>query len=465
MKKTIFITITRGFIARNILRSGVLLCLREAGFRVVVFFVSERGKAIPPNLKEEFSDEEVILEAVPTSSQRGHSRFARLALYLISGASAWTYIKVGNKRNRNRAFFWKYIELVIFWTASKPHFLKKLARWIERKAFTTDLYGKYFDTYHPDVVFATSIQTKLDIDMLKEAERRNIPTVAMPKGWDNVTRQFYRFIPDVLVFQNERMKKEGAHAQRIKEEKIKVSGFPQFDWYRKPEVLVSREEFCKVYGLDASKKIIFFGSEGIWAPDDAHIISILAKWVNTPGALKKDSQLFIRPHFTDVKSRRLEKFNEIKNVVVDDNITISDFFGDNWDPGVEETKRFTNLIYHSDMLITAISTLVLDAVCFDKPLIYVSFSVLRDPRSGKDLSHLIYMQDHIAWVLETGAVDLAYSEESLLENINEYLLNPSYKRKERECLLDELCYKVDGKASKRIADILIATANRDRNTR
>lgn len=459
MKKTVFITITRGFIVRNILRSGTLDYLKKAGFRIVVFFASNHGESVPSHLKEEFDDEKIIFEVAPVSSLRGHSRFAKLTSYLMSGDSMWTHSQVGNKRNRSRAFFWKYLEFALFWFASKFGFLKALARLVERKIFDTNLYEEYFNTYRPDVVFATSIQTKLDIDMLKEAKKRNIPTIAMPKGWDNATRQFYRFVPDILLFQNERMKKEGARAQKIDKSKIEVTGFPQFDWYRRPEILVSREEFCAWYKLDPKKKIIFFGSEGIWAPDDTSVISLLAKWVNAPGVLGKDSQLFIRPHFTDVKSGRLKKFNEMKNVVVDGNITVSDFFGDNWDPGTEETKKFTNLIFHCDMLVTAISTLVLDAVCFDKPLLFVSFDVLRDSRSGKDLSHLIYEQDHIAWVLETGAVDLARSENELLDSVNTYLVNPSIKQKERELLLKNLCYKVDGKSSERIADILIKVAN------
>ncbi len=458
---TIFIVITRGFIIRNILRSGVLQCLKNAGFRVVVFLDTDNALPIPEYLKKEFEDGTVRLERIASMKAhvRGHNRFANITPMLISSKSRWMHSNIGNDKNKARAFFWKYIEFFFFSIASRFHFLKTWARYVEKMMFSHNEYARYFETYNPVLVFSTSIQAQLDIDMMKEAQKRNIPTVSMPKGWDNVTQLLYRVVPSVLIVQNERMKKEVVRIQRIPADQIHVTGFPQFDWYRRPEVLVSREEFCSWYGLDPNKKIIFFGSEGGWAPDDGHIVGALSQWVNMPGVFVKDSQLFVRPHFTDVKSKRLLKYGTEPNVVVDDNITISDFFGDNWDPTIDEIKKFTNLIFHCDILITVASTLTLDCVCFNKPLINIAFGVLHNPRNGKDTTPLLYTQDHYAWVLETGAVDLVHSERELLESINSYLVDPSQKNKERARLLENLCYKVDGRSSERIANILIEIAN------
>jgi len=458
-EKTIFITITRGFIVRNILRSGVLGRLKEAGFRVVVFFDVNGTKMIPEYLKKELEDEQVILKIAPSTHIKGHSRFAKLTPLLISSKSRWMYSQFMPDKRRERAFFWKYVDLAIFSISSRIGFLKTFSRFIEKSVFSHNVYAPYFEKHKPVLIFSTSIQAHLDIDMMKESQKRNIPTVSMPKGWDNVTQILYRVVPDVLIVQDEQMKKEAIRVQAIPSTQIEVTGFPQFDWYRKPNVLVSREEYCHSVGLDPNKKIIFYGSEGAWAPDDANIVSTLVRWVNIPGALSCPSQLFIRPHYTDAKTNRLAVFGREPNVVVDKNFTLSDFFGDNWDPGVEEIKKFTNLIYHCDLLVTVASTLNLDCVCFDKPLINVAFGVLHHPRSGKDVSPLLYTQDHIEWVLETDAVDLIHNKDDLKESINTALLNPDSKRKEREQLLKKLCYKVDGNSSDRIANTLIRVAN------
>lgn len=458
-QKTVFIVISRGFIARNILRSGVLERLKNAGLKTVIFFDNGGGDNIPEHLRKEFEDDLVCLEIVPPLKRKGYARFAKLTSLLVSSRSTWQHSQIGNARNLNRAFFWKYVERAFFGTASKLHFLKTLARFIERRFFANEVYAPYFEKYRPVLVFGASIQSLPDINIMKEAEKRGIPTVAMPKGWDNVTKLLYRFMPDILIVHNERMKKEAARIQRIPPSRFRVTGFPQFDWYKRRDILVSRDTFCERYGLDPNKKIIFFGSEGRWAPGDENIISLLVQWINTPGILAENAQLIVRPHFTDVKSGRLMRFKGLPNTVIDDNFSISDFFGDNWDPGVEETKLFTNLIYHCDVLITVASTLTLDGACFDKPLINVAFKALVHPKTGWDISPLLYAQDHYDWVFETNAVDYVTSETELLQSVNAYLENPTLKRAERMRLVRTMCYKVDGKSSERLAEVLIAAAH------
>ncbi len=452
-RRTIFITASRGFIVRNILRSGVLDILKKDGFRVVVFFNGATAE-IPRYLREELEDGQVILENVfDAPRQAGYRRFAKLTSLLVFSKSTWYHSKMGS--NLNRAFFWKYLELIFSIAVGKFHSLKTLARFLEKSVFVQNIYGAYFYKYNPSVVFSTSIVSgALDIEMMKEAERRGVRTVSMPKGWDNVAKTLYRFIPDVLIVQNEYMRAHAPFFQGIPEKKIIVTGFPQFDWYKRPEILQTREEYCASLGLDPKRKIIFFGSEGRWTPDDGALVSLIARWVMSDKFLAPCS-LFVRPHFSDIKKGRFDAFKNISpNVAVDDSITVSDFFSDNWDPGVLETKKFTNLIYHCDIVVAIASTLTLDAVCLDKPIINVAFKALYHPKNGRDISRLLYSQDHYDWVLETGAVDLARSDEELFAAINTYLRDPSYKKKERKVLLDRLCFGNDGMSSERVAGVI-----------
>ncbi len=454
-QKTIFITASRGFIVRNILRSGILNLLKQDGFRIVVFFNSAAGE-IPQSLRDEFEDSQVALENVRCPARkRGHVRFARITAFLIPSRSTWYFSQIGSSANLNRAPYWKYVELFISNLVGRIGILKTVMRAVEQYLFTYKQYGKYFDRYNPALVFSTSVVSgSLDIDMMKEAKRRGIKTVSMPKGWDNVTRVLYRFEPDRLIVQNELMKDAVVPAQRIKREKVIVAGFPQFDWYRRPEILRSREEYLSSLGLDPRRKLIFFGSEGRWAPHDDVIAALLVQWIKE-NATSVPCSLLIRPHFSDVKNKRFEKFAETSaHVVVDRNFTVSDFFGDNWNPGVEETKRFTNLLYHSDILVTTASTLSLDAACFDTPLINIAFGVLYHPKTGKDISRILYDQTHFDWVRDTNAIDMVESREEFLVILNNYLLHPQTKSKERKLLIERLCYRVDGHSSKRIADVI-----------
>ena len=105
-------------------------------------------------------------------------------------------------------------------------------------------------------------------------------------------------------------------------------------------------------------------------------------------------------------------------------------------------------------MITVASTLVLDAAAYDKPSIGIAYGVLYNPKTGKDVSEELYETDHFHAVMVTGAVDLVRTEKELVESINNALVNPEKKKNERENLLKNLCYRVDGNSSKRIVDVI-----------
>lgn len=459
--KTIFIVVSRGFIIRNVLRSGVLQFIKEAGCRVIVLLQVRKGKQVPEYLEKEFCDEQTLIEAVEGPHEgkwyeRLYRFFVLKTSLLVYSDSTWSYSRAGNINNRQRMPFWAYLEKFIFSILTHFHFLKSITRVLERKVFLTDFYVEYFNKYQPDLVFTTSVISAIDIAFMKEAARRGIKTASMTKGWDHTTRVLYRFIPDKIIVQNSIMKECLFKYQRINREMVSVCGFPQFDWYVHKELLIDRTEYISSLGLDPKKRLIFFGSEGAWAPKDDLIAEILAKYINTPGVLVNPASLIIRPHFSDAKGNRFDRFRGLHNIVVDDKIDYSDALPGGWDPGFNEIKHFVNLMYHSDVVINIASTLTLDACCFDKPIIAVDFGVLHNLRNGRDVTNVYYEMDHYQDVLKTGAVDLVKNEKELLHSINDYLIHPERNQAARKILLDKLCYKVDGNSSRRIAKEILS---------
>jgi hypothetical protein len=460
--KTIFIIITRSFIVRNILRSGTLEELERAGCRVVIFINTLKGKEIPKYLIEEFKNDNVIFEKIDSPTVDGFTSrvyqiFVRWTSLLVYSPSTWSYIRAGNLNNRKRLFFWKYVEKFIFSTLAKFDWLKIATRWLEKYVFTSSIYSKYFDKYRPDIVFSTSIIASVDVAFMKEASRRGIKTVGMTKGWDHASRVLYRFIPDKIIIQNFTMKEYLIKYQRIRSSIIEVCGFPQFDWYTRKDLLLSRKDFFKLIGLNPEKRLIFFGSEGAWSPNDDKTVEILAKFVNTPGVLSQPAGLLVRPHFSDIKTNRYDRFCNSDDVKIDKHVTYTDALPCNWDPGFNEIKYFVNLLHHCDVLVNIASTLTLDACCFNKPIVSVAFGVLYNLRDKKDVTGIYYDMDHYQDVIKTGGVDVVASEGQLLDSINNYLVRPGDKSTERKVLLDKLCFKVDGQSAKRVADAVLST--------
>ena len=452
--KTVFIIITRGFLVRNMLRSGVLRLLNAAGIRTVIFFpLLGKTTEVPSSLRKELEGPLVKIIGVREARLgRIHKVFCHLAKFLVFTKSTWTYCLVSVKNDQQRSDALAWIERLIFSRLSQWRVLKRLARAIEEHVFRQRHYAEYFEAERPSVVFSTSIISTLDLLFMKEARRRGIPTISIPKGWDNIAKIFYRFLPDRLLVQNEPMVDAAATLQDIPRSRIQVVGFPQFDWYVHRDLLMSRESYGAKMGLDPQRRIILFGSEGKWAPSDFTIAEHIAKFIQTPRALAAPCSLLIRPHFSEAHDPRLTQRSFGPHVVLDTNFTDSNFFLDRWDPRDEETLMFMNTLFHMDVLVTTTSTLVLDAACFDKPIVNVAYEILY--KNGRDVSGLFYEKEHYQWVLRTGAVDLVTSDAELLSALNESLAHPEKKATQRQRLRDEVCYLVDGQSSQRVVGAL-----------
>lgn len=466
MHKTIFITITRSFITRNILRCGVLDLLKKRGYEVFVFFPRT---VIPEYLKQEFEDDHVKLVAIGDIGRPGrlHRLFLKMNFsYLIFTRTTKRRALYFNENASTRFFSKKFLirTKIVPWLrylylriASKSKMLKFLFRFFERRIFSQadSAIKSYFDAHKPDIVFSTSFVSGFDNAFMKEAERRKISTVSMPKSWDNIPLGYARFLSDYFIVPNEPSRHVAIHLQNIPANRVHVVGMPQFDWYARKDIIKSREDHFKRKGLDPALPLIFFGSEGVWAAYDHEVAEAIYEWIKN-NQLAKPCQLLVRSHFSNADQDIFKKLRNKENVVVD-SYRITNFLGDKWDPSKEEMVDFINTLFHCDIMINPASTLTLDAACFDKPIINIGFGCVYEEgkRDGKDITvSMMYASEHFGWVLETRATKKVGNYEELKEQINRYLLNPQLESKEREILRRKLCYRLDGRSSERLVNVL-----------
>lgn len=457
---TILIVVTRGSIVRNILRLGLLSLIKKEGHHAVIIFPQDKRKTVPQSYIDEFQCEQVELEIVPRDTKSFIYRIFNSAIkFLVSSDSLNVYFDIGNERIQDELLFIKQLKLAFFSLLGRMRWIKKLARFVERKVFTRHTYQSLFETYRPDIVIGTSLSSSLDIDIMKEAAAQNIPTLGLLKGWDHTTKLLFRFIPDTIITLNQPMKDTLISVQDIPAEKIIVGGFPQFDIYKKEEIIMDRAVFSKKIGVDPNKKIILFGSEGMWAPQNWMLAKEISDAISH-GSLKSDCVLVVRPHFTDKPDGNLYKLKNVPHVIYDQKKEYQEFLIDNWDPSVDETVHLANLLYHSAVLVTVVSTLTLDVVCFNKPIINPMYNGLIV--NGVDKTSSYYKVDHYQWVLQTHGVDTPMNTQELIESLNLCLQNPDRKSPERQALLESLCFKVDGKSNERIYQAIMSTLSRNK---
>ncbi len=444
--RTIFIIISRGIIARNILRGGVLEnLLKDENIRIVLLLPN----AAPEYFRKEFAHPRIILENTSEGSlSKAHHAFLYFLHNLVYTKDTCLLSRYGTYRTGGKNLLLYSLEFITFAILSRLNFLKKLFRILELYLFSEKKYESFFDKYKPNLVFATTILGKVDIAFLKIAKKRKIKNIATTKGWDSVDQRLFRARPDKLIVFNRIMKNIVSELQDIPEQDIFISGFPQFDIYNRKELIVPRQEFFRKIGLNPENKLIFFGSEGLWGVDEDEIIQLLCDFIKN-NEFSSPASLIIRPHYSDVGKRRFEKFKSYPFVYLDDKHRLSNLFLDHWDAAREEMIDFFHTLYYSDVIISTRSTLTLEGAMLDKPLINLYF----DTRKGKTYKESIkHPYDYAFYrpVINSGASIFPRSPEELKDAINNYFAQPALNQEGRKLLLNELCYKNDGKSAERI---------------
>jgi CDP-glycerol glycerophosphotransferase (TagB/SpsB family) len=108
---------------------------------------------------------------------------------------------------------------------------------------------------------------------------------------------------------------------------------------------------------------------------------------------------------------------------------------------------------HSDVVINLASTVTIDAAVFDTPVINIAYNPAL-PASAWNYAEKWYSSTHYSNIVKAGGIRIAHSEAELIHHIQDYLHNPSRDKDGRRRLVEEQCYRIDGKASERIVDAI-----------
>ncbi len=438
--KTIFITSFFGLIGRNILATDFLEILKKRNdLRVVVLAPQQKVELY----KKEFESENVTVEGIKLKKPTKLEQVFTILFCHLSDTSAWRIHRLIYRKKRK-----KYHLSIIYWIISKLgklYSIRKIARWLDYKLLPKDKFREYFEKYKPDIVFATDIFQENDIEIMREAKNRGVFLVGMVRSWDNITSKgLNRVIPDKLIVNTPKLKEEAITLNDIREDNIHIVGIPHYDSYLKDKRTPKNELFSKL-GLDPNKKTIFFAPpSSIYAQDD----SITKKAVKE--LLKiKNTQLLLRFYIVgdidlgDVKP-------EFGKVAIDDpsatNFTEADL--------LEGDKHLADLLYYSNVVVAFASTLAIDAVLFNKPIIFIGFDGDDNRPLWKSLRRF-YDYDHQKSVVKTGGVKLAKNMNELIDYVNIYLDNPREDEKGRNEIIKERIWKLDAKSGKRLAEVII----------
>lgn len=452
--KTVFITIFQGVEAKNILRTTVLAELLNDSDIRLVFFVRTPERA--EYYRKEFSDSRIVYEVADFEPREWWDKFfGALKFLLLRTSTTDLRRRMEFDRSRKRA---AYLLLRGLNLALARPWLRRVARWFDYRLAGERRFGPFFERYRPEAVFLAHLFDDTEIALLREAKRRNIPTIGFVNSWDKLTaRSAVRLLPDQLLVYNDIVRAEAiAHAD-MPESRIAVVGIPQYDHYfgHRPR---PRQEFMAAVGLNPAMRFFLYAPMGeTFSVADWDIIDLIKGWLDQD-ALGPNIELFIRFQPNDfVDERELSRRPWLK--YDRPGIRFSRTRGVDWDMSGKELEHLADTLTHMSLLVCYASSISVDAAIFGKPVINIDFEI-KPPAELLRSPTQFYRMEHYRKALATGGIRLVDSRESLAHWIRTYLARPETDREGRRRLVRVECGPCDGKAGERIAGKVRAAARR-----
>ncbi len=453
--KKIFLTVSRGWIARNLLQNDFYKILREK-YKIVLLTPAYKDE----RFEKEFAHPNVSFLPLEEYAWDADDRFlSKLHKMLIWNPSVDLKFRYGilNLDDRDTPV-WKYILVKsIFLPLSKITILRTIIRWFDDTFLQKNLVYEMKQLLiqeKPDLIICTHTTSDTETALIKAAKKSKIQVWTMPKSWDNLSNSSFRSKANRLVVWNEYMKERAMMYQNYSAKEIDVIGVTQYDAFDEKNRFEDYSVFCKHMGLSPERKTLFFGSEGKLFIRDPEIAGLIYEFIEKD-ELIEPCQLLIRPHYGyQNDEQKFAQFFGKPHVVVDLFNQKSQNFRDEWDYSEEFTNRFINSIAHSSVIINTCSTLSLDAAALDRPAINIMFDGFEQLPYSKSLVRW-YDNDYYKEVIKVGGTQTVYNKEELRNAINNYLRNPAQDADAREKLRQRFCFRLDGKSGQRYAELVI----------
>ena len=322
-------------------------------------------------------------------------------------------------------------------------------KWIQRYNYMQQLtfsnspitkgYAEVFKKENPDILFFTHQRPPFIAPLAYLAERMKIKTCSFIFSWDNLAskgRMAANF--DYFLVWSELMKQELQQFYVIKKiENIAVVGTPQFEPYVMGKYEPAILEFHQKFELDNSKKTICFSCGDIsTSKNDELYISLIAKAILDKEI--KSVNLLVRTSPAEDEFRfavLAQQFPFIKWNYPKWHLSRTGH-QEGWSqriPSEADIKDLRSILAFSDVNVNMLSTMSLDFMQFDKPVI--------NPVFGNEVNGLYNDQrflnyDHIKNVVNSKATKIVTDKDALIEAINDYLANPETDKIHRQNLLN-----------------------------
>ncbi|MDI9308987.1 MAG: hypothetical protein QM535_02130 [Limnohabitans sp.] len=460
--KRIGVVITDGVGFRNFILSDFINESKKTFEEVIIFSCLPQSAYDGHNLDCKIIELDVFQEKFPTWFFRKAKEVAHLQLHKKNNFGIQDNLKTNFTSSKSvRGFATRFIYKLTHLFHSENFILKlnRLQQITFKSKPVTQTYSDLLSTHKVDLLFFTHQRPPYIAPLIYAAEKKKIQTATFIFSWDNLAskgRMAGNF-NHYLVW-SDLMKSELLHFyQSIRENQITVVGTPQFEPYVLGRYKTDKADFFKKFNFKNDLPVVYFSCGDVaTSPNDQVYIDTIARAILN-NKLVTEVNFVVRTSPAE-EPKRFEEL-ALKYPFIQWNfpqwIQTRSNHQESWSqriPTVEDVLDLKALLQYSDVNINMLSTMSLDFMQFDKPVINTVFG---NGTNGLANDQRFLKYAHIEKVIESKAVTLAKNEEELINAINVSLKSPMAQKKERELLIAlEISKSIEG-TSERLAKSLL----------
>jgi hypothetical protein len=453
--------ISHGFAARMILQTGLIDQLLDSGYNVAICCPDINDT----NLKQLSENKGVeLFDLYSDFHFDRNGNLTLLRMYVLEDISQNVALldkhqKQLQRKTRNP---WKRIRPHLFYAVHEiskilPGIKERYMRWEEKKYFNFDLQEK-LRRINPKVVVSTYPVSVLEGQVLLNVKELGIKSVIHLLSWDNISCKG-RFLSnaDKYISWGPIMTSELQEYYNINRCDIFESGVAHYDLHYQAK-LRDVKPYLLNLGLDPKLPFLLFGmSSPYFAPNEIDIVEQLSKWIGE-GRFNRKIQLIVRPHPQNIAGNMadlswLPRLKALKSegVAVD----FPELHNSNipWSMQTDDMPKLSTLLAHSVVSINSCSTLSLDSLAVETPVILTSFDG-HEEKDYWDSARRMVDFPHLKKMISYNAISVTYTFEELYTEIEGYMSSTSKKENERAETLRKHCGPNDGGNTERVISAL-----------
>lgn len=317
---------------------------------------------------------------------------------LVSNPTILTNWKKKHTTLKNKLFY-KSIEVCSKLITNYDQILtleKKYQKAIRENLFYNEVEA-ILKRINPSQIFCSHQRGLQCATIFAAATDLGIKTTTVIYSWDNLPKARLALQAENYLVWSDYMKAEmKLYYPEISQNKVLVTGTPQFECYEDNNNCIPKEEYYATYDLDLNKKIICFsGDDRITSPDDPKYLNDLAEELQNSG-LDKEYQILFRRCPVDISGRYDAIIDKYKHLIKPAPPLWNFDAASSWTtiyPLREDIELLFSTAFYSDVVVNVGSTMAFDFAMFHKPCIFINYD--QEVKYNKEWSvHTIYEFQH-----------------------------------------------------------------------